>query len=125
MQLYCRSEDKAVFEEIGFVFQSERGGTAYMIDEEANYAHAGDLPNDVVFRADYSAGDEYPGGEIVCDGNTYTERDTIDGDYFFKVFPDGKTMYANDMAHLALHTENMDRVTYILGLGGRRNGPDD
>jgi hypothetical protein len=60
MSVTCRRSDQARFEELGFVLefeQSPEGLVIEMVDQEANYAH--------------SAGTNYGGGKIACDGRKY------------------------------------------------------
>ena len=79
MQLTCRRTDQSVFEEIGFGRESDFDDPNFpdcveMIDLEANYAHASDLPTNVVYMGTHDAGYEYGPEAFACDGETYLEQ---------------------------------------------------
>jgi hypothetical protein len=76
MQVTCRRQDIAEFEALGFHLEFEPSPDSpvvELIDEEANYAHADQLPTEVPFLASHGAGGNYGDGKIVCDGNQYAE----------------------------------------------------
>ena len=76
MQVTCRRQDQAQFEELGFHLdfeQSTNSPIVELIDEEANYAHADHLPAEVPFLASHGAGGNYGDGRIACDGEHYAE----------------------------------------------------
>jgi hypothetical protein len=68
MRLECRQKDRARFEALGFVVEVENGPVIEMLDEDANYAHYDQLPEDVPFIAEHGAGGNYGAGMVVCDG---------------------------------------------------------
>ena len=76
MQITCRRQDISEFEALGFHFEFEQTADSpivELIDEEANYAHADQLPTEVPFLASHGAGGNYGDGKIACDGNRYAE----------------------------------------------------
>lgn len=76
MQVTCRRQDIPLFEALGFHLEFEQSpdcAVVELIDEEANYAHADQLPAEVPFLASHGAGGNYGDGKIACDGNHYAE----------------------------------------------------
>ena len=76
MQVTCRRQDIPEFEALGFHVEFEHSPDSpivELIDEEANYAHADQLPTDIPFTAWHGAGGNYGDGKIACDGNHYAE----------------------------------------------------
>ena len=76
MSVTCRREDKARFEELGFEVESETSPESLiieMVDQEANYAHADQMPKDIPYTCWHGAGGNYGDGKIVCDGRAYAE----------------------------------------------------
>jgi hypothetical protein len=76
MQVTCRRQDIPVFDALGFHLDFEQAPDCpivELIDEEANYAHADQLPTDLPFTAWHGAGGNYGDGKIACDGNHYAE----------------------------------------------------
>jgi len=60
-----------------------------MVDEEANFAHADDLPKDVVYFGTHGRGDGYAAEFFACDGRTFLEQKSADdGDGFLVRFDD-------------------------------------
>jgi hypothetical protein len=93
MQLTCREKDRGVFEELGFHVESEWDESEFpncfeMIDYEANYAHGGELPSDVVYFGTHAAGEGYGAESFACDGKTYLEEVTDDDSGFVVMFDD-------------------------------------
>ena len=85
MQITCRREDQARFEALGFHNEcksSTDGSVVDLLDEEANYAHHDQLPQDIPYYGYHGAGGEYGAYDLACDGQTYAEVETgRDGDY--------------------------------------------
>lgn len=76
MTVHCRRQDRQRFEDLGFqvVWGDDTNSPVIdLIDEEANYAHAGKMPADVPYYGTWSAGSEYGPGTLVCDGREYIE----------------------------------------------------
>ena len=76
MQITCRRQDQARFEELGFHLEFEQAAhcpVIEMVDEEANYGHYDAMPTDIPFQAWHGAGCNYGDGKIACDGNHYAE----------------------------------------------------
>jgi len=85
MELTCRKKDKTLFEEIGFTTQAESyefPTCLEMVDYEANYAHAEDMPKDLVYFGSHEGGDGYGPESFACDGTTYLEQATDGGGGF-------------------------------------------
>ena len=91
MSVTCRREDKARFEELGFVLEIESSTTSLvieMVDEQANYAHCDKMPANIPYYGINGAGSDYNAGNIACDGKKYAEVETgqsggfiVDWDY--------------------------------------------
>ncbi|MCX6896788.1 MAG: hypothetical protein NTZ16_15115 [Verrucomicrobia bacterium] len=76
MSVTCRREDQARFEELGFVLEVEPTSESLvieMVDEEANYAHADQMPTDIPYTAAHGGGSNYGAGNIACDGKEFAE----------------------------------------------------
>lgn len=72
MTIYCRPQDTARFEDLGFTAQHDEpddNGTIEMLDPEANYAHSGDLPTDIPWHGHHHEGGEYGPAELHCCGD--------------------------------------------------------
>jgi hypothetical protein len=73
MTIYCRPQDTARFEELGFTTQifetAFNDGTVEMLDEEANYAHSGVLPTDIPWTGSHHEGSDYGPAELHCLGD--------------------------------------------------------
>lgn len=91
MSVTCRREDKARFEELGFVLEAESSSESLVIelaDQESNYAHADQMPANIPYYGIFGAGSCYGAGNIACDGKEYAEVETghdggfvVDWDY--------------------------------------------
>ena len=85
MEIACRKEDQERFASLGFVAQDwkqETPALVVMVDEEADYAHCGNLPTDVPYHGHHGAGGNYGHGALACDGETYAEVQTGHGSGF-------------------------------------------
>lgn len=105
MTITCRRQDAPRFEELGFCIQEDgpTGHTCEMVDEEANYAHSGDLPTDIPYYGENGVGGNYGAGVVACDGTRYAEKDCgHDGDGSFVVEWDFKKNRptASSLAHI-------------------------
>jgi hypothetical protein len=72
MTIFCRPQDTARFEELGFTAQTDEpddDGTVEMLDEEANYAHHGVLPTDIPWTGSHNEGGDYGPAELHCLGD--------------------------------------------------------
>jgi len=81
MQLTCRRQDKKRFEDLGFVAQcwanpDKTTFTVEMVDGEADWAHANELPKDVAYVGFNGPGGNFGDGVFACDGKVYAEVDT-------------------------------------------------
>ena len=87
MELTCRRQDVQKFEALGFVAQSwnnpdGKSPLILMVDEEANYAHSGDMPTDIPYHGFNGSGGNFGQGSFACDGKTYAEVETGHGGGF-------------------------------------------
>lgn len=76
MHVTCRRQDRQKFEALGFELEFELSFECSIIeiaDEEANYAHSGELPTDIPFLAWHGAGSNYGDGRMACDGKNRAE----------------------------------------------------
>ena len=78
MEITCRKQDQKKFEDLGFTAQDwdslpPDSALVVMVDEEANYAHCGELPSDIPYRGINGAGGEYGHGAFACDGRRFAE----------------------------------------------------
>jgi hypothetical protein len=76
MSVTCRRQDRERFEHLGFELQFEsspENPIIEMVDEQANYAHANDLPTDIPYYGMNGSGSDYGAGEMACDGMEYAE----------------------------------------------------
>jgi hypothetical protein len=90
-EVVCKRKDKTVFEKLGFVDQGEyldSAGKSYpelvlLVDEQANYAHSGELGplarKGIVFSGSHGDGGDYPGCNFASDGKQYAEVITAHG----------------------------------------------
>ena len=85
MEITCRPQDQERFEALGFVAQDwkqESPALVILVDEEADYAHSGNLPPDVPYHGFNGPGGNYGQGALACDGKTYAEVETGHGSGF-------------------------------------------
>ena len=85
MSVTCRRQDQKRFEDLGFNLEFESSPESpviEMVDEEANYAHANDMPTNIPYYGINGAGDEYSAGGYACDGRGYAEVETGQGGGF-------------------------------------------
>ena len=75
MEVRCKKEHAPIFEKLGFVIRDEdyAPGIVELADEQANYAHSGDMPNEVPYFGWHDAGGNYGPHAFACDGNGYVE----------------------------------------------------
>ncbi len=75
LSVTCRKQDKKRFEELGFYqeFEAPDRPIIEMVEEEANYAHAGQMPTDIPYTAWHGAGSNYGDDKLACDGKEFAE----------------------------------------------------
>ena len=81
MEITCRRQDQERFEALGFIAQKWNNPASdsplvVMVDEEANYAHSGNLPTDIPYHGFNGPGGNYGDGVCACDGKEYAEVET-------------------------------------------------
>ena len=85
MEITCRKEDQGRFEALGFVAQDwkqESPALVVMVDEEADYAHCGNLPTDIPYHGFNGPGGNFGLGTFACDGKSFAEVETGHGGGF-------------------------------------------
>lgn len=75
MIITCRESDADRFLDLGFYSQVGRSGPTLpgcvvVEDHEANFGHAGDLPDDVPYFGAHGAGSTYGPALVACDGHS-------------------------------------------------------
>jgi hypothetical protein len=117
MQLTCKKKDRSIFEELGFALEGESeefSNCLEMVDLEANYGHAGDVPKDVVYFGTHDAGDVYGPDAFACDGKTYLEQPTDGEGRFVVAFDDEGNPYPNSLAEVKDFITHWNNVRLML-----------
>jgi hypothetical protein len=119
MELTCKLTDRSIFEELGFTVESECyewefPGCVEMVDYEATYAHAGDMPKDVVYFGSHRHGDVIGPEDFACDGQTYLEQLTDGGWSFVVRFDDEGNPNAASLAKVKTFVTHRNKVKAIL-----------
>ena len=75
MKLECRRQDAPRFEALGFYIEEDesKADVATMVDEGANYAHSGDMPEDIPYYGWHDTGGGYEACVFACDGKKLAE----------------------------------------------------
>ena len=85
MHITCRREDRELFQLIGFLpefDQTPDSAIIEMVDEEANYAHAEEMPTNVPYYGHHGSGGNYGQHSLACDGRRFAEVETgFDGGF--------------------------------------------
>ena len=80
MEVTCRRQDQERFVALGFTAQDwnepSNPALVVMVDEEANYAHSGDMPTDIPYHGFNGGGGNFGDGALACDGKVYAEVET-------------------------------------------------
>jgi hypothetical protein len=120
MRIECRNEHAPVFEKLGFVKQDATSpGVVEMVDEEANYAHDGKLPESVPYRGWHSAGGDYGACAFACDGRKLSFTDTdSNGEPIVRVGKRGKPI-KGDMAVFLVYEARERKARKKLGVGAK------
>ena len=88
MQVACRRQDAQRFTDIGFEPHTKQGPDSpsiTMIDEEADYGHDGELPDDVPWVGKSSPGGNYGASRYACDGKELVEVESGFNNYGYVV----------------------------------------
>ncbi len=110
MSVTCRRQDRDRFEAIGFHLELETSPESLVIemsDEEANYAHTGEMPTDIPYYGINSAGDNYSAGDCACDGKEYAEVETGQNSGFIVAW-DYKTSEPTP--------QSLDNIRHFIGI---------
>lgn len=77
MTVTCRRADMGLFEELGFTLNDygnePTDPVVELNDQEANWAHSGELPRHVPFIGQHGSGDNYGPFLQACDGKDFVE----------------------------------------------------
>lgn len=73
MQVRCARAHAHKFTEIGFRIKKEQGLLMTLVDEQARYAHCGDIPTDIPWLGFNHAGESYGASRYACDGTQLIE----------------------------------------------------
>lgn len=74
MQITCRRDDAHLFTELGFRLTTDDGcPIVEMVDEQAKYAHAGSLPENVPWIGESGSADSFSPANYTCDGKVSLE----------------------------------------------------
>ena len=117
MQLTCKKNDRSIFEELGFASEGESddfSSCLEMVDVEANYGHAGDLPKEIVYLGTHAAGDAYGPEAFACDGKTYLEQPTDGEGGFVVAFDDQGNANPNSLAEVKNFITHWNNVRVML-----------
>jgi hypothetical protein len=117
MELTCRNKDKALLEAIGFTARGESyefPNCLEMVDYEANYAHAEDMPKDLVYFGSHDGGDGYRPESFACDGKTYLEQATDGGGGFIVMFDEKGDPIPTNLAEVKTFITHCNNVRVLL-----------
>jgi len=121
MSVTCRKDDAHLFEDLGFIDEQMPDlppGIVNLVDEEANYAHCGDMPDTVPYFGTNSNGWDYGAGEFVCDGDEVFEVSiSSDGYPFARLEEDGKIV-KDDIKEYKEYRKALQKVLLLFGLEG-------
>ncbi len=116
MEVRCRREDAPLFEELGFTIQDDEPlpPIVRLVDEEANYAHFGELPENVPWLGESGSGGCYNGAQYACDGVELLQVDeTQEGDIIVRwdhVKNEPREADANNVRAYYAHVEKVQKM---------------
>jgi hypothetical protein len=115
MRVTCLLKDKKVFEDLGFVAESETATTCELEDSEANYAHNSDMPKNIPYFGWHGAGGDYGAMKFCCDGEVLDEAPT-DGDGTLIVVWDEKADAPTERSvrHVREYLSARARIKHLL-----------
>ena len=91
MQITCAATDEPRFKALGFHVVEREGALVTLEDPEANYAHDGSLPIDIVYEGHHSPGGCFEGAQCACDGKEFALMPAgMDGGVIVVLTRDGK-----------------------------------
>jgi len=121
MTVTCRREDAHLFtnDDLGFQFfdeieEKETSRVVQLEDQEANYAHSGDMPTGIPYHGSNGAGDDYGEGVFACDGGLFIDEcEAVEGSPVVIMLDDG-TLEPNSEARARAYLNAMAKVGAIL-----------
>ena len=120
-ELRCKKEHAPIFEKMGFTVRDEAyaPGVVELVDEEANYAHYNDMPNDIPYLGCHGAGGEYGPHAFACDGKGYVDAGmNSNGELVVRVSDRGQPNRA-DLKRVREYTTCEKRAKKALGIKDR------
>ena len=85
MEITCRKQDRARFTALGFTAQDWKQDCpelVVMVEEEADYAHSGNIPTDIPYHGFNGPAGNYGQGVVACNGKSFAEVETGHGGGF-------------------------------------------
>ena len=117
MEVRCLERDKGRFEALGFVVQNVEGDLAVLTDEQANYAHSGKMPMDVLYIGEHADGGDYGAARFCCDGRKYFENPiSREGKLMVPATPQGIVTKASQRKVQAFSKKYADMERVLLRL---------
>lgn len=118
MRVTCRAADKKRFEDLNFAEDesAREGELVDMVDEEANYAHSGNMPLDIPYFGFNGAGGDYGPAEFCCDGETYCEQPKFEDGGLCIAVNDLGEINQDDLAVIRHYIDLKAAVKKMLGV---------
>ena len=114
MQITCADTDEPRFRDLGFHIIEREGALVRLEDHEANYAHDGKLPTEMVYTGHHGAGGNYEGGDFACDGKEFAFVPAgMDGGVVVMLHDDG-TVSPDDLQRWLRYVAVRDRSNVAL-----------
>ncbi|MEN6550112.1 MAG: hypothetical protein ABFE07_29055 [Armatimonadia bacterium] len=124
MKLTCEKVHAPLFEALGFEVEAdhhEHPGLVEMVDEQANYAHWSEMPENVPYFGFHTAGGEYGDTAFVCDGKELCYVDTNhQSDVMVRVDEQSGRVSKADLAGVRRYRQCRQRTERRLGLAKKR-----
>ena len=114
MQITCAACDAPRFKPLGFQIAEQEGALVVLEDFEANQAHEGSLPTDLVYEGHHDPGDGYDGAQFACDGQEFASMPSgLDGGFIVMLKDDG-ALEPEDLARWLKWVEVRKRVQILF-----------
>jgi hypothetical protein len=124
MQITCADADAPRFKELGFHIAEREGALVILEDHEANYAHDGNLPTDLLYAGHHGAGGNYEGGEFACNGQEFAFMPAgMDGGVIVVLRDDG-TVSPDDLQRWLRYVAVRDKANAELDELRRQSEPE-
>jgi hypothetical protein len=107
---------KHEFEELGFLEELSEGDFIRMVDEEANWAHDGDMPvrQGMMYTGFHCAGDSYDAHMFACEDEEYKEVLTTSDLTWLVPADDNGNISVDDMVRMQAFASLYKRVNVRL-----------